>query len=231
MKKIILLFFIMIPLFLSAEKVIIDSEFFSNNQVFQEYINNNLDNKKDLRNNINKYFTYKGYVFTDVDMISFSREPDETLIVINEGRIKKIKIEGNKKISNRVIKNYLYFKKGDVFNKKRLRLQIKKLLNIGLFESIKYDISIPQKSILITIVEKKRIDLTLSGNYTEKYGIMPYVGVINRRFWKENIYMNINAECGFRDKLNYYKFNMKYIIFGLHLDLFHRKSKTFIKQN
>ncbi len=229
MKKIILLFFMLFALPLYPEKIIITSDYFSGDTELLQFIKENINNKKDLQNKINKYLYFKGYDFSSVRKIIHAGK-EKTLIFVTEGRIENFRIAGNRKISDKIIKIYLYFKKYDVFNKKKLRLQIKKLYNTGLFDSIKYNIDKSTKSINIEIIEKKRKYFKLSGNYTEQYGFMPYLGFINRHLFKSELFMDINTEFGFWDKLNYYRLNANFIYQNIHLDMTHRQGKTFINK-
>ena len=169
-----------LPLY--PEEIIITSDYFSGDTELLQFIKENINNKKDLQNKINKYLYFKGYYFSSVRKIIHAGK-EKTLIFVTEGRIENFRIAGNRKISDKIIKIYLYFKKYDVFNKKKLRLQIKKLYNTGLFDSIKYNIDKSTKSINIEIIEKKRKYFKLSGNYTEQYGFMPYLGFINRHLF------------------------------------------------
>ncbi len=230
MKKNILLFFIFFALPLYSEKIIITSDYFSGDKGFLRFINENLDNRKKLGKKLNKYFIYKGYDFTKVENIT-NNNKDKMIIHIDEVRIKDFIIIGNKKISDRIIRVYLSFRKDDIFNKKRLRLQIKKLYNTGLFDSIEYNINKLNRSINIKIIEKKKKYFEINGNYTEQYGVMPFLGFINRHLFNTDIYMNLNAECGFWDRLNYYKLNADFLYRGIYLDISHRYGKRYINKN
>lgn len=228
MKKFILLFFILLTYPLFSEKIIITSSYFSNKTDLKEFINNKLSSKTKLKNSINKYLYLKGYVFTKAAKIIFNHEQDTIIIHLDEGRIKQIKVTGRYKISDRIINTYCYFQKGDIFNKKIFQLQIKKLYNTKLFDTIKYEINELKRTILVTVIEKKRIYFEINGDYTKQYGVMPYFGIINRSFFKRKIYLTLNTEFGFWERLNYYQINMDLIIRKIYLKLGHRSGKTFI---
>ncbi len=228
MKKIILLFFILCALPLSAEKVIITSDYFSNDQKLLELIEKRLDNKRELKKSINKYFKYKGYVFTRVEKIEYDKEKDSVFIYLDEGRINLFRIIGIRRISYNLITTYLYFKKGDIFNKEKLRIQMKKLYNTGLFDSVQYHIIESRKNILIKLGEKKKNYFKIKGNYSRRYGVKPYLGFINRNFWNTGTYMDFSTEIGFWEELNYHKINLNMLIREIYLNAGYRNGKIFI---
>jgi len=229
MKKLIPLFFIILITSIHAQKVIISPSYFEDDPHIMILAMDLKNDTPKLEKMINRHLYHEGFVFTKVQKIRQDNKKDELKIYLDEGKVSRIKIVGNRKISDRVIHNYCYFNRIKVFNKRIFQLQIKRLYNLKLFDSIDYTIDEAERSILITIVEKKRKFFEISGNYSEQYGVMPYLGFINRNLFKRsNIYMDINAEAGFWDELIFYRLNMNLILNKFYFDLDHRSGKTFI---
>ena|GEM_PF-4133319 len=214
-----------------GQKIIISSSYFKDNPEIKKFARDHRNNTREMEKMINTYLYREGFVFTKVSKIRFDKKNNELTIELDEGMINRIKIVGNRKISDRVINNYCYFNRIKIFNKRIFQLQIKRLFNLNLFDSIDYRINETERSILITIVEKKRKYFELNGNYSGQYGVMPYLGFINRNLFKNSrIFMDINMEFGFWEKLKFYRLNMNLIIKKFYLDLVHRSGKTYIDQ-
>jgi len=231
MRKIILLFFVLITNTLFARNIIIISDYFSQDRELMEYIQNKAENIKTLPRKINKYFWRKGYIFTKVKQIIISKEKDSITIYLDEGRIRLFWIIGAHRVSYQLINTYLAFKEGDIFNLDRLRMQMKKLYKTGLFDTIQYKTIISEKSILIRIVEKRRTYFKISGKYSTLYGIKPCLGFINRNVMHSEIFMDINAEIGFWDRWNYLKLNMNGVYKNYYLNTGYKGGRTFIYEN
>lgn len=140
MKKIILIIFLffILPAYLFTQNIQINSEFFSKDRNLIHIIIHNYHNTNEIKSKINDYFNHNGYVFTKVKIITYAT--NKLLIDLDEGKIKELRITCRSKICSPVISNYLYFKPGNIFNKNKFRLQLKKLFkpNYSLISIMKF---------------------------------------------------------------------------------------------
>jgi len=214
MKKLFILLFIFINFNLNAKIKILNPNFPETKNI--ENLIHTETNKLKIKSKINKYLIYKGYTLAYVNNITV--KSNNIFVSLNEGRLKEVKITGNFKISQKLLNVYLKMKKGDVFNKKELRLQIKKLYAIGLFDTINYKLYPDKKVLLIKIKEKKKRYLNFSGNISSRYGIIPYGEYIDRNLFNTRTKLNLSAEIGIWEKIKFQKYEINYKIreFNLH---------------
>jgi outer membrane protein assembly factor BamA len=231
MKKLILIFFILFSYDLCAEKIFLSSEFFSSKNELMELIEENLKNKFKLESKINDYFMRNGYEFTKVEEIFTRKKKDEIHIILDEGRIREFIIAGNDRISYRLITTYLYFKKGDIFNKNKLRLQIKKMYQTGLYDLIEYRIMKSRKYIVVNVIERKKSFFNLNGSASSQYGIIPYVGYTKRNIFGTDYDMNINGDVGIYDRISFYQLNLNFRAKNNYFNYTHREGLTYINED
>ncbi|MDD5066710.1 MAG: hypothetical protein PHF84_06645 [bacterium] len=231
MKKLsFLLLILLVPVNgLFSQKVVINSDYFSRDKNLIRLIRNNLRKGEQLKGMIDTYLVRKGYVFSRV--LSVKQRGNSVFVGIEEGRVNRIIIYGDAGVSRGVLDSYLSLRSGDIFNRNKFRLQIKKLQGLKLFENIYYKIIIPRKTIWIKVMIRKKRYFQVDGNYTTSYGLMPYLGFIDRGLFGSRIYMDLNAETGFWDELKYVKFNPCFNAGNLYLEFYFRKGKTYIKNN
>ena len=139
-------------------------------EVFSEY-----NSRQDIRR-IQEYYFARGYIFTEVSSDeTLHRDTGVVDIIykITEGElayVDKIRIEGNLKTKDIVIRRELKIKPGDKFDGGKLQRSKEKLYNLGYFEEVTYDIepgSTPQKKDLaISVKEKKTGEFSFGGGYS-----------------------------------------------------------------
>jgi len=145
------------------------------------------------RNNIKDAYYGKGYVTASIIPYPEFNSKKRTVKInfkIKEGSksyIEKIVISGNTKTKNNVILRELLFKEGDMFEGEKINQSRQKLINLGFFEQVKFDIlpgSEGNKKILhIEVKEGKTGNLIFSAAYGNKPGLF---GTIE--FTKNNLY-------------------------------------------
>jgi len=139
-------------------------------EVFSEY-----NSRQDIRR-IQEYYFARGYIFAEVSSDeTLHRDTGVVDIIykITEGElayVDKIRIEGNLKTKDIVIRRELKIKPGDKFDGGKLQRSKEKLYNLGYFEEVTYDIepgSSPQKKDLtISVKEKKTGEFSFGGGYS-----------------------------------------------------------------
>ncbi len=155
-------------------------------KVFSEY-----SSRRDI-GRIQEYYFARGYIFAEVSS-------DETLhrdtgvvdmiYKITEGElayVDKIRIEGNLKTKDIVIRRELRIKPGDKFDGGKLQRSKEKLYNLGYFEEVTYDIepgSSPQKKDLtISVKEKKTGEFSFGGGYSSVDQLVGFVQLSQGNF-------------------------------------------------
>lgn len=118
-----------------------------------------------------------GYSLAEIQEINFDEEKGTLKIFVDEGIISQIKIEGNTKTDETVIKRELPFNEGDFFKIRNVEEGLKNLRSTGLFENV--DVSVfdenGQNVLLIKVVERQtallRIGYRLDNEYRFQVGL------------------------------------------------------------
>jgi outer membrane protein insertion porin family len=92
----------------------------------------------ETRQNIEEYYKERGFAYTDVRS---SADPDSGILTFTVDRgllhyIRTIEIAGLKQCKNRVVRREIEFKKGDLFNGKKLRNSQRNIYGLGFFSTI-----------------------------------------------------------------------------------------------
>ncbi|MGM0472271.1 MAG: BamA/OMP85 family outer membrane protein [Bacillota bacterium] len=107
---------------------------------------------------IESYYQDQGYILAKVADISVSDE-GRLQVKINEGQLAEIKVEGNEKTKDFVIKRNLTLQEGEVFNAQQMREDLRKIYNLGLFQDIQPQLQqVPsgENEVVLTISVKER---------------------------------------------------------------------------
>ncbi len=226
--KFVLIFLLnLYSLNLFASVIVVNNDFPEKDNI-ENLISGYTDFNK-IESRINKYLYYKGYKFSKVEDIT--KISGDIIISIDDGRIKECRIEGDFKISISLLKVYLKFKKGDIFNEKEFRLQIKKLYNTGLFDKIVYELYDDKYLIIIKIREKKKRFFNYSGNISSKYGVIPFVQYVDRDIFGSMTQLKISAEMGVWDNIKFQHYIAEYGIKGFNLKFSYRNGLKYMGEN
>lgn len=176
----------------------------SGNSIFSDYeVRSNLKYMKtgnvfthekleeDLSNIRNAYFD-RGYISaTAEESTSFNTETGKVdiKISIKEGNlayINKIKIQGNSRTRDIVIRRELRMYPGDQFDGRQLRKSKERLRNLGYFEDVGYDIEdtdVPdQKDLVVQVKEAKTGTFSFGGGYSTVDKLVGFVEVEQKNF-------------------------------------------------
>ena len=138
--------------------------------VFSEY---NL--RQDI-SRIQEYYFARGYIFAETssdETVHRDTGVVDVIYKITEGElayVDKIKIEGNLKTKDIVIRRELKIKPGDKFDGEKLQRSKEKLYNLGYFEEVTYDIgpgsTAEKKDLTVSVKEKKTGEFSFGGGYS-----------------------------------------------------------------
>ena len=147
--------------------------------------------EEDLANIRNAYFD-KGYISaTAEEATSFNTETGKVdiKISIKEGNlayINKIKVQGNARTRDIVIRRELRMYPGDQFEGQKLRKSKERLRNLGYFEDVGYDIEdtdvADQKDLVVQVKEAKTGTFSFGGGYSTVDKLVGFAEVEQKNF-------------------------------------------------
>jgi outer membrane protein insertion porin family len=134
----------------------------------------------------------QGYAFVDVNPLLDKNEKDKTVdvtIEIKEGPrvyIDQIRIVGNVRTDEDVIRRELMFHEGDAFNSDKLKKSERKVRNLGFFKNVKFNrepSNYPDKvNIIIEVEEDRTGEFSLGGGFSTSDGILGDVRFAEHNF-------------------------------------------------
>ena len=156
----------------------------------------------------------RGYIFANV-IESTSLDPDtgkvEVKIDVEEGDvayIEKVKIQGNTRTRDIVIRRELNLYPGERFDGTKLRKSKDRLSNLGYFEDVSFDIedteSYDRKNLLIQVKEAKTGSFSFGGGFSTIDQLVGFIQIEQRNFdfmnWPTftgaGQYISLRAEAG-----------------------------------
>ena len=164
--------------------------------------------------NIQQYYYDRGHMDCEVD-IDKSLDPSTGNInvayLITEGEliyVDKVRIQGNTKTKDVVIRRELRAYPGEPFRGAEIRRSKERLYNLGYFEEVVFDTepgSAPdKKDLVVTVKETKTGELSFGGGYSSVDKLIGFVQVNQRNFDAANFptftgggqILNLRAELG-----------------------------------
>ena len=158
----------------------------------------------------------RGYIFIQVDASTYLNPQTKKVDVtyaLNEGMVgyvDKIKIKGNIKTKDKVVRRNLRIYPGERFDGEKLKRSKERLQNLGFFEEVGYDIE-PSSSqepdrrdLVVEVKESKTGEFSFGGGYSSVDKLIGFVGVAQKNFdWKNFPYftgagqdLRLRAELG-----------------------------------
>jgi len=142
--------------------------------------------------NIRTLYFDKGYIFANVRQ-STSLNPEtgkvEITLEIQEGNlayVRKVRIQGNTRTRDIVIRRELRLSPGDQFDGVKLRRSKERLRNLGYFEDINYDIEDTdvenQKDLVVQVKEAKTGTFSFGGGFSTIDQLVGFVEIEQRNF-------------------------------------------------
>ncbi len=147
--------------------------------------------EKDIAD-INSLYFDKGYIFASIkDSTSINAQTGKVDVRLNivEGEIayvNKVKVEGNTRTRDIVIRREVRLNPGDTFDGTKLRRTKERLKNLGYFEEVNYDIqdtSIEnKKDLVVQVKEAKTGSLSFGGGYSTVDQLVGFVEIQQKNF-------------------------------------------------
>ena len=147
--------------------------------------------EKDLASVRTVYFD-RGYIFADIkDSTSLNPENGkvELRLDVSEGNlayVEQVKIQGNTRTRDIVIRREIRLYPGDQFDGAKLRRSKERLKNLGYFEDVSYDIEdtdTPEhKNLVVQVKEAKTGSLTFGGGYSTIDQVVGFAEVEQKNF-------------------------------------------------
>ncbi|OGX61302.1 MAG: outer membrane protein assembly factor BamA [Omnitrophica WOR_2 bacterium RIFOXYC2_FULL_45_15] len=139
----------------------------------------------------------KGYIFAqasessylnpDTDRVDVTYSIDEGII----GYVDKVKIRGNIKTKDKVIRRELRIYPGERFDGDKLKRSKERLRNLGFFEEVGYDIEPSdspdpsKRNLVVDVKESKTGEFSFGGGYSSVDSLIGFIEVAQKNFdWK-----------------------------------------------
>lgn len=139
----------------------------------------------------------KGYIFADIKpdtLLDPESGKVDVALAIDEGvlaYVNKIRVRGNAKTKDIVIRRELRIKPGDRFDGNKLRRSQERLRNLGFFEEISYDVEMPERpsedkrDLVVEVKESKTGEFSFGGGYSTVDQLVGFIQLEQKNFdWK-----------------------------------------------
>jgi len=151
--------------------------------------------KRDVAN-IQSFYFGEGYIFADVaadTLLNPKTGKIDIKYVIKEGAlayVDKIKVQGNTKTKDVVIRRELKIYPGDAFDGKKLRRSKQKLDNLGIFQSVDFDTeassATDKRDLIVNVKEAKTGEFSFGAGYSSVDEFVGFVELRQRNFDYKN---------------------------------------------
>ncbi|MDD3151220.1 MAG: POTRA domain-containing protein, partial [Candidatus Gastranaerophilales bacterium] len=181
-----------------------------NKAVSTEEIAEILDTQTGLPQNINELnntikqiedlYAQKGYILSRVT--SIIDDPDGVInIEINEGYINNIKITGNTKTRDYVIKRNILTVSGDIYNENLLKQDLSRIFSTQAFGDVRRVISVsPEKpdtyDLTIEVDEKRTGSISVGGGIDTSTGLFGSVGYVDKNLMGRGQELSVSFMAG-----------------------------------
>jgi outer membrane protein insertion porin family len=144
-------------------------------QIFsQKILQNDLDRISDL-------YSDKGLILANVGEIDFNQETGILQITLAEGRIEEIRITGNEKTIDKVIRREIEVEPGELFDFDMVKKSMQEIYNLGFFDDVtmKLEPGTEEEQIVLVIevVEKNTGVLGGGGGFSSGEGLFAYASI------------------------------------------------------
>lgn len=165
-------------------------------QVFSQMIlQNDLDR-------ISQLYKEKGLILAQLENIDFNQDTGVLFIKIVEGKIEEIKITGNEKTVDRVIRRHVKVEPGQLFDFNEVRKSLQDVYNLGFFDdvSMKLEPGSAENMIVLVIEVKEKSTGLLGGGggYSTGEGLFAYASVKESNLFGQGQSIEAKLEVGER---------------------------------
>lgn len=155
---------------------------------------------EDCISKIEEQYASKGYILAKVDQVT--DDPDGIINVkINEGYINEIKVAGNLKTKDFVIKRNILTEPGSIYNENLIKKDLMRIYGTQAFSDVRRSIEIseadPQKYVVTVEVDEKRTgSVSLGGGVDTGSGLFGTFGFADKNFRGRGQEVALNAITG-----------------------------------
>ena len=151
---------------------------------------------------VKQLYRSKGYALVQLKRIDFDPSSGNLLIIIEEGNISDIRIEGNEVSKEFIILREFPLKKDDIYNSILIKRGIDDIYNTQLFDkvSINIDFKEDKYTLVIKVVEKKSVVLRLGGKVGTERGAQIYAEWADENFLGNAYKLYLNGRYGEMDR-------------------------------
>ena len=153
-------------------------------------------------NDIKQLYRNDGYALIRFKKANFDQLSGKLYVAIDEGRIEKINIEGNKVSKDLIILREFPLQSHDIYNSKAVKKGIDNIYNTQLFEKVSVNLDLENDNyiLLIKVVEKKTTVLRLGGKIGSERGAQFYAEWANENFLGNAYKISLNGRFGEMDR-------------------------------
>lgn len=149
--------------------------------------------------NIQELYAGKGYILAKVTNIQ--DDPDNIITVkINEGVIGDIKVEGNSKTKDFIVKRNILQTPGEVYNENLMRADIMRLMGTQAFKDVQRDIQLNEETgtynVIVKLDEQRTGRISLGVGVDSSSGFFGSVGFGENNFLGLGQKLNLNVMAG-----------------------------------
>jgi len=165
-------------------------------QVFsQKILQNDLDR-------ISQLYKDRGLILAQVDKIDFNQNTGVLLIGLAEGFIEEIKITGNEKTVDRVIRRELDVEPGELFDFSKVKKSLQDIYNLGFFEDVSMKLGPgSEENLIVLVIEVKEKSTGLlggGGGYSSGEGLFAYASIKESNLFGRGQSIEAKLEYGTR---------------------------------
>lgn len=143
-----------------------------------------------------------GYALIRFTTLAASREDDRLHLIIDEGKIYEIRLEGNAITNDFVIRREFPLQVGDIYNARKVKNGIDNIYNTQLFEKVSVNVNLIENRYVLTIkvVEKKPFILRLGGKIGSERGAQFYAEWGSDNFLGNAYKLYLTGQYGEKDR-------------------------------
>lgn len=178
------------------EQEVVDVMVLRIGQVFsQKILQNDLDR-------ITQLYKDRGLILAQLEEIDFNQDTGVLLIRLAEGIIEEIKISGNEKTVDRVIRRELSVEAGELFDFSQVKQSLQDIYNLGFFEDVSMKLEPgSQENLIILVIEVKEKSTGLlggGGGYSSGEGLFAYASIKESNLFGRGQSLEAKLEVGAR---------------------------------
>ena len=160
---------------------------------------------------ISQLYRDRGLILAQMEEVRFNQDTGVLLIKVVEGRIEEIKIIGNEKTVDRVIRREIEIETGELFDFNRVKDSLQEIYNLGFFEDVTMTLEPGSKEdlivLVIEVIEKNTGVLGGGGGYSSGEGLFAYASIKEANLFGRGQSLEAKLEIGTRTtyRLSFYE--------------------------